>query len=61
MFTGPTFNWYVDLFTSRSLREPILNTLLVAGISTMAAVILGTLGASANCQTKSYLEKLLIC
>ena len=47
VFTGFTFNWYVDLFTSRSLREPILNTLLVAGISTMAAVILGTLGAMA--------------
>lgn len=52
VFTGFTLNWYVDLFTSRSLREPIMNTLLVAGIATLAAVILGTLGALALSKQK---------
>ncbi|WP_035357415.1 ABC transporter permease [Acholeplasma granularum] len=47
VFSGFTFNWYVDLFTARDLREPIMNTLLVAGITTFVAVILGTLGAIA--------------
>jgi len=47
VFTGVTFKWYGDIFTSRALREPILNTLLVAGISTFVSVILGTLGAMA--------------
>ncbi len=47
VFTGFTFNWYGDLLTSSSLREPIINTLVVAGISTLFAVIIGTFGAIA--------------
>lgn len=47
VFTGFTFNWYSDLFTNNALREPIVNTLLVALISTVASTIIGTLGAIA--------------
>ena len=44
-FTGFSFEWYLDIFKTKSLYTSILNTLLVAVWSTLFAVILGVMAA----------------
>jgi spermidine/putrescine transport system permease protein len=44
---GFTLDWYVSLLSSRSILSSTQNTLIVAGISTLAATILGTMTAIA--------------
>jgi spermidine/putrescine transport system permease protein len=44
---GFTLRWYRELFTIPELTEGLKNSLLVAGISTVSAVVLGTLLALA--------------
>ena len=47
VFEGFTLHWYQDLFKNKVLLEALWNTLLVAGISTLFATIIGTLSAYA--------------
>ena len=47
VFEGFTTHWYQDLFKNTMLLEALWNTLLVAGISTVAATVIGTLSAYA--------------
>lgn len=42
---GFTLRWYIELFESDVMAEPIMNTLLVALSSTVIATVLGTLFA----------------
>ena len=42
-FTGLSFKWYLEIFQNERLLKAIMNTLLVALISTFVATISGTL------------------
>ncbi len=45
VFEGFTLHWYKDLFSNRLLLEALLNTLIVAGVSTIISTIIGTMSA----------------
>ena len=45
LFTGFTFDWYVKLFQNEMIITALLNTLLVAVISSVVATLLGTAAA----------------
>ena len=47
MFEGFTLKWYYELFKNPILLEALWNTLLVAVISTLISVIIGTISAYA--------------
>ena len=42
---GFTLRWYIELFETDTMAEPIMNTLFVALSSTVIATVLGTLFA----------------
>ncbi|MBP1736798.1 MAG: Spermidine Putrescine transporter permease component potC [Oscillospiraceae bacterium] len=45
IFEGFTFEWYAKMFDNRQLMESFQNTLIVAGVSTVFSLVLGTLCA----------------
>ena len=45
LFENFTFKWYEEIFNNKELIESFLNTLMVAGISTVVSTILGTMAA----------------
>lgn len=47
MFEGFTLRWYYELFNNPILLESLINTLIVAGISTFIATIIGTISSYA--------------
>jgi spermidine/putrescine transport system permease protein len=47
VFEGFTLYWYKELFSNKMLLEALLNTLLVAGVSTVVSTIIGTISAYA--------------
>ena len=48
-FDGFTFQWYRELFTSSNLMGLLLNTLILAVTSSVAATVLGTTPALGFC------------
>ena len=44
-FDGFTLEWYGKMFSNRQLMESFKNTLIVAGVSTVLSVVIGTLCA----------------
>lgn len=44
-FTGFSLKWYEELFQDRDLMEALRNSLVLAALSCLLAVIIGTLGA----------------
>lgn len=57
---GFTLNWYKELFTNTRLLEIILMTLLIAVISTLISIIIGTLGAIALSKTSKKFKRLIL-
>ena len=57
---GFTFDWYKDLFTNTRLLEIIFMTLLIAVISTIISIIIGTLGAIALTKTGRRFRKAIL-
>lgn len=45
VFESFTLNWYINLFDNRELIEAFSNTIIIAIVSTIISVIIGTLGA----------------
>ena len=45
IFEGFTFNWYKVLFSNSDLIASFINTLIVAGVSTIISTIIGTISA----------------
>ncbi len=45
VWTGFTFEWYARLFQNETIIASLLNTLLVAAVSSVIATVLGTLAA----------------
>lgn len=44
-WNGWTFKWYIELFQDRSIMQALLNTLIIAGISSIVATVIGTFAA----------------
>lgn len=44
-WTGGTFQWYGDLVKSDSVRDAAVNSLLIAGVTTVVSTVVGTLAA----------------
>ena len=42
---GFTLDWYVQLFGDRTIQRALWNSLVLAALSTLTAVVIGTLGA----------------
>ena len=58
-WTGFTFQWYVELFHDQNIINALMLTLKVAAIATVAAVIIGTLGAiGMYCMKKGWFNLL---
>lgn len=45
VFEGFTLSWYKELFQNRVLIESLVNTLIVAGVSTIISTVVGTISA----------------
>lgn len=45
-FDGPTLKWYADITSDRDLMAALFNSLLVAAVSSLVALLLGFLAAS---------------
>lgn len=60
VWEGFTLDWYVELFNDESYFEALLNSLILAASSSMAAAVIGTLGAygmsKVNLKTKEITE-----
>lgn len=53
---GFTLNWYIRLFTDRNIWHAMTNTLVIASLSTLVSVILGTLAAWVLYRYKSRIQ-----
>ncbi len=45
VWTGFSLKWYRDLFRDRNVGAALLNSLFLGGVSSLAAAVIGTLGA----------------
>lgn len=59
-FDGFTFQWYRELFTSSNLMGLLLNTLILAVTSSVAATVLGTTAAIGICKMKKRTRRLVM-
>ncbi len=57
---GFTFKWYADLFTNARLIKIIVNTLLIAVISTFVSIIIGTVAAISLTKTRKNIRHLIL-
>lgn len=61
-WAGFTFDWYLKLFSNRSLIESLRNSIVVAILSCTISAVIGTLGAvgivRANLKTKGIIESI---
>lgn len=53
-WTGFTFDWYKKLFTNEIIIQSLINTLIVAVISSVVATLLGTMAAIGISRMKKY-------
>ena len=59
-WTGFTFKWYGELFRNSQIKDALYNTLLIALLSSLAAVIIGTLAAIGIHNMKKYRKKVVM-
>ncbi len=52
---GFTFDWYAKLFADRGIWDAFVNTLIVGGAASLAAVVLGTLSALCLHRARGFL------
>lgn len=57
---GFTFKWYIELFQNRDIMEALVNTLLIAIISSLVATIIGTISCIAMNGMKRKTRTLLM-
>lgn len=53
---GFTFKWYIRLFTDRNVWHALSNTLIIASLSTITAIFLGTIAAWVLYRYKSRIQ-----
>lgn len=56
VWEGFSLKWYKELFRDRDLQEALVNSLILAGLSCLCAVIIGTTGALGMHKRKSRLD-----
>lgn len=59
-WTGFTFKWYKELFHNNQIKDALYNTLIIALISSIIAVIIGTLAAIGIHNMKKFRKKLVM-
>jgi spermidine/putrescine transport system permease protein len=59
-WTGFTFKWYKELFHNSQIRDALYNTLLIALLSSIIAVIIGTLAAIGIHNMKKFNKKVVM-
>lgn len=59
VWAGFSLKWYKELFRDRDLQEALINSLILAGLSCMCAVIIGTTGALGMHNRKSKLDNMV--
>lgn len=59
-WTGFTFKWYKQLFDNSVIKESLYNTLLIALISSLVAVVVGTLAAIGIHNMKKFKKSLVM-
>lgn len=57
---GFTLKWYGDLFTNTRLLQIILNTLIIAVVSTFVSIIIGTIAAIALTKSRKSIRRLIL-
>lgn len=57
---GFTFDWYIDLFTNQRLIKIILNTIIIAVLSTLISIIIGTVAAICLTKTRKKMRRLIL-
>jgi spermidine/putrescine transport system permease protein len=57
IWTGFSFQLYVDLFTNKDLMEAVGNTFLIATVSAIVSTLIGTLGAVGTYYSKKKARK----
>lgn len=56
VWEGFSLKWYVELFRDREMKEALVNSLVLAALSCLCAVLIGTLGALGMHRKKSRLN-----
>ncbi len=56
VWEGFSLKWYVELFQDRELKEALLNSLILAALSCICAVLIGTMGALGMHRKKNRLN-----
>ena len=51
VWTGFSMKWYHELFRDRNVRAALVNSLFLGGVSSLAAAVIGTLGAIGTMRT----------
>lgn len=59
-FTGFSLQWYQKMFESRSIREAIYYTVIIAVIATMVATVIGTLTAIGLSKSNKILRAIVL-
>ena len=59
-FTGFSWQWYEKLFTTRTIREAIYYTILIAIIATIVSTIVGTLTAIGLSKSNKVLKEVIL-
>jgi len=52
VWDGFSFKWYTELFQDKSLLEAMMNSIILATVSSLAAAVIGTLGAVGMARVK---------
>jgi spermidine/putrescine transport system permease protein len=52
VWSGLSLKWYKELFRDRALIEALVNSLILASLSSLAAAVIGTLGAMGMSRSK---------
>jgi spermidine/putrescine transport system permease protein len=52
VWDGFSFKWYTELFHDKSLLEALMNSIILATVSSFAAAVIGTLGAVGMARVK---------
>ena len=56
VWNGFSLKWYEELFKDREIREALVNSLILAGLSCLCAAVIGTTGALGMHRRKSRLN-----
>lgn len=59
VWDGFSLKWYAELFRDREIKEALINSLILAGLSCLCAVVIGTTGALGMHRRKTRLGEMV--